>query len=149
MYFKSLPLATLDDATSFIRRNGVSFTREGGSLKATFSLKASQIFRYVLSSVPSVDQSIRRTVTIDESEALPTQYEYNFKDVYAAMLEQEKESTKYFHSSMDSFVIRGKELDMPAEELKLEGTFTEYAPEQASDFMTQVQEHVIPRPAKR
>ena len=149
MYFKNLPLATLDDATSFIRGNGVSFTREGGSLKATFSLMGSQIFRYVLSSAPSVEKPIRCTVTIDESKALPTQYEYDFKDVYAAMLEQKKESMKYFQSSMDSFVIRGKKLDMPAEELKLEGNFTEYAPEQASDFMTQVQEHVIPRPAKR
>ena len=148
-YFKNLSLNSLDEASSFIRGNSVSFARENGSMKATFSLKCSDVFRYVLSKSINVEKRILCSVAIDEGKAILTQYEYDFKDVYAALLEQEKEGKKAFESTMESFVIRGKKLDMPADQLKLDGTFEEYSAEQASDFMEQVQEHVIPHPAKR
>lgn len=146
-YFQGLRLENNEQIASFIAENKVTFAKDNGEISASFLLKGSTLFPHASNKGIHGDKAISCTVTIDEESALLTHYEYDLKDIFTNVLENEKENKKNFESSVEAFQFSGGLAKKNFTEMSLNAQFEDYA-DNGHQFVEAFLERAIPEPAK-
>ena len=143
-YFQGLDLSTDDKVKQFVSDKQIKITENETGIQVNFALDGGKILQGMIGKDTGVSASVPATARIDRQSKLVAFSDYNFKDLFLALLQKGNVNMNSYQVSVDSFSLRTVLTADSANQKKLEGTFPVYAEDQKTEFVTKFSECVIP-----
>lgn len=143
-YFQGLDLSSDDKVKRFVDEKQVKVSETGESIIVNFVLDGGKILKGITSKDAGVSANVPGTAQIDKKTKFVTYSDYDFKDLFVALLQKGNVNMASFQVSVDAYSLKTILTSDSVRTKKLDGTFTSYSEEQRAEFMTQFNEYVIP-----
>ena len=140
-YFKTLDLSSDAKVKQFFDEKQVKINETQESLKVNFVLDGAKILNQITDRQAGVSASVPGTAEINKTSKLVTYSDFNFKDLYSALLKKGADQV-----DVDSCVLKTVLASSDAATKKLEGeaSFPEYREDQVTEFANGFDEYVVP-----
>ena len=143
-YFSGLDLSTDAKVKQFVDDKQVKVSETDESIKVNFVLDGGKILDGLTNKETGIAAKVPGTAQINKNTKFVTYSDYDFKDLFLALLQKGNTGKKSYNVSVDSCTLTSVLTSFSASEKKLEGTFTEYTDAQKAEFMTQFKNYVVP-----
>ena len=143
-YFQSVDLSTDDKVKQFVNEKKIQISETDENYHFSFVLDGGKILSGLTGKDLGISATVAGTALINKKTKFVAYSDYNFKDLFLALLQKGNAGKTSYDVSVDSFSLRTVLTSYSASEKKLEGTFTEYPSEQKAEFMNRFKQYVVP-----